>query len=126
MLRFGMAVLGAADMDRAERFWSAALGYTLREKEADGRWRVLAPAQPGEGAELALQFSGEPPRDHPRVHVDLQVDTAAEQSAEADRLVRLGAQRVAWDQYPADPDFVVLADTEGNRFCIVDVSHEPA
>ncbi len=28
-----------------------------------------------------------------------------------------------WDTYPDDPDFVVLADTEGNRFCIVDASH---
>jgi len=126
MLRFGMTVLGAADMDRAERFWSAALGYTLREREADGCWRVLAPPDPAEGAELALQFSDEPARDHPRVHVDLHVDSAAEQSAEADRLVALGAQRIDWDSYPADPDFVVLADTEGNRFCIVDVNHESA
>jgi len=23
-----------------------------------------------------------------------------------------------------DPDFIVLADTEGNRFCIVDLGHE--
>ncbi len=45
--------------------------------------------------------------------------------AEADRLVALGAERLAWDSYPADPDFVVLADTEGNRFCIVDVNHVP-
>jgi hypothetical protein len=29
---------------------------------------------------------------------------------------------VPWD-YPADPDFVVLADPEGNRFCVVDASH---
>ena len=38
----------------------------------------------------------------------------------------LGALRVAWDRYPGDPDFIVLADTEGNRFCIVDLSHEHA
>jgi hypothetical protein len=29
---------------------------------------------------------------------------------------------VPWD-YSTDADFVVLADTEGNRFCIVDASH---
>ncbi|HMK13102.1 MAG TPA: VOC family protein, partial [Acidimicrobiales bacterium] len=56
------------------------------------------------------------------VHVDLVVDSAEEQSAEVDRLVELGATRVAWT-YPDDPDFVVLADTEGNRFCVVDASH---
>jgi hypothetical protein len=42
----------------------------------------------------------------------------------SERLVSLGASRVDWDSYPADPDFVVLADPEGNRFCIVDLSHQ--
>jgi hypothetical protein len=32
--------------------------------------------------------------------------------------------RVDWDRYPDDPDFIVLADTEGNRFCIVNLGHE--
>jgi catechol 2,3-dioxygenase-like lactoylglutathione lyase family enzyme len=125
MVRFGMVVIGAADMDRAERFWSAALGYERREIEVGGHWRVLAP-EGGAGSEVALQHSDEPPRHHPRLHVDLWVDSAAEQAAEAQRLVGLGAQPVDWDSYPADPDFVVLADTEGNRFCIVDVNHVPA
>ena len=35
----------------------------------------------------------------------------------------LGAERVDWDLYPEDPDFVVLADPDGNRFCIVNTSH---
>ena len=55
--------------------------------------------------------------------MDLVVDDAAEQAAEIERLVGLGAVRVPWDLYPPDPDFVVLADTEGNRFCVVDASH---
>jgi hypothetical protein len=38
--------------------------------------------------------------------------------------VSLGAGRVDWDSYPDDPDFVVLADPDGNRFCIVNLSHE--
>jgi catechol 2,3-dioxygenase-like lactoylglutathione lyase family enzyme len=122
MLRLGLIVIGAADMDRAERFWSAALGYHRREIEADGRWRVLAPAD-GFGGEVALQHSNELPRDHPRLHIDLWVDSAGEQKAEAERLVSLGAERVDWDSYPQDADFVVLADTEGNRFCIVDLNH---
>jgi catechol 2,3-dioxygenase-like lactoylglutathione lyase family enzyme len=123
MMRMGLTVIGAADMDRAERFWSAALGYTLREN-VGGHWRVLCPAS-GDGPEIALQRSDEEPRNHPRLHVDLWVDSAGEQAREADRLVSLGARRLDWDSYPADPDFVVLADTEGNRFCIVDVNHVP-
>jgi hypothetical protein len=34
----------------------------------------------------------------------------------------LGATRVAWDGYDDESDFIVLADTEGNRFCVVDKS----
>jgi hypothetical protein len=52
------------------------------------------------------------------------VDSAAEQEAEIERLIGLGASRVRWDLYPEDPDFVVLADPDGNRFCVVDASHE--
>ena len=44
-------------------------------------------------------------------------------AAEIERLVGLGATRVPWDSYPTDPDFVVLADPEGNRFCVVDADH---
>ncbi len=39
-----------------------------------------------------------------------------------ERLVSLGATRVDWDRYPPNPDFVVLADSEGNRFCVIDTS----
>jgi hypothetical protein len=72
---------------------------------------------------IALQRSQTPPQDRPRVHLDLHVADAAEQETEVDRLLGLGAQRVDWDSYPEDPDFVVLADPEGNRFCVVDLSH---
>ena len=51
---------------------------------------------------------------------------AVEQEAEAARLVSLGARRVDWDRFPDDPDFIVLADPDGNRFCLVDVDHKPA
>jgi hypothetical protein len=36
----------------------------------------------------------------------------------------VGAERVDWDSYTHDPDFLVLVDPEGNRFCIVALSHE--
>jgi hypothetical protein len=42
---------------------------------------------------------------------------------EVERLVGLGAVRVRWDLYPDDPDFIVLADPEGNLFCVIDESH---
>lgn len=124
MLRFGVVVLGVTDRQRAEEFWCAALGYQVREDGFGGWAKVLVP--PGEtGTMIALQASETPPGDYPRLHFDLHVADAAEQEVEADRLVSLGARRVDWDHYPDDPDFIVLTDTEGNRFCIVDLGHEP-
>ena len=53
------------------------------------------------------------------MHLDLYAD---DQAAEVQRLLELGATRVDWDLYREDSDFIVLADTEGNRFCVVDKS----
>jgi hypothetical protein len=49
-------------------------------------------------------------------------DDEAEQLAEVDRVISLGAERVDWE-YPDDADFVVLADLEGNLFCVIDTGH---
>jgi predicted enzyme related to lactoylglutathione lyase len=122
MLSVQFFVVGVTDMRRAIDFWTQALGYVVSEGGPGARWTELVPAS-GPGAALALQYSETPAQDHPRVHLDLSVADAAEQAAEADRLVSLGAGRVDWDLYPADPDFVVLADPDGNRFCVVDLSH---
>lgn len=124
MLRVGTVVVGVDDVRRASEFWRAALGYVPRdgELEPDDDFVVLVPSD-GAGTALALDTSESPVQEHPRVHIDLYVDTAAEQEAEVERLVSLGAQRVDWDLYPESPDFIVLADTEGNRFCVVDKSH---
>jgi len=41
MLRSGVVVIGAQDMDRAERFWCSALGYEERYRQDGGDWREL-------------------------------------------------------------------------------------
>ena len=125
MLNVQFFVLGTTDMGRAIDFWTRALGYVVSAGGAEARWTELVPAS-GHGAALAFQYSETPVQEHPRSHIDLSVADAAEQAAEVDRLVLLGAERVDWDLYPTDPDFVVLADPDGNRFCIVDLGHIPA
>jgi catechol 2,3-dioxygenase-like lactoylglutathione lyase family enzyme len=125
MLTFGVVALGVSDVWRAAEFWSAALGYELREDGFGGWARVLVPPD-GAGTAIALQLSETVAQDHPRLHFDLHATGAGEQEAEAARLVALGARRVDWDSYPEDPDFIVLEDPEGNRFCIVDLSHKHA
>ncbi len=123
MLRLGTIVMGAADVERAVAFWAGALGYRPHHfPDADNGFTILVPPD-GEGTRVALQRADGEAERHPRLHVDLVVDSADEQTAEVARLVELGATRVEWDSYPDDPDFVVLADTEGNRFCVVDAGH---
>ena len=116
-------MLGVDDVDRAVLFWSQVLGYEpVRFPDSANGFTILRPPA-GEGTRVAVQRSETSPQKHPRVHLDLVVDDAAEQAAEIERLVGLGATRVAWDSYPDDPDFIVLADPDGNRFCVVDASH---
>ena len=71
----------------------------------------------GSGKRISLGLSETPVQEHPRIHLDLYAD---DQAAEVERLKALGAVDVDWDLYPEEPDFVVLADTEGNRFCVID------
>ncbi|QPP09219.1 VOC family protein [Streptomyces bathyalis] len=118
MLRIGSVVLGVSDVRRAVAFWTEALGYVPRD-EVEDTWAVLV-AEHGPGAQLSLGLSETPVQKYPRIHLDLYAGDAADQAAEVERLVSLGARRVDWDLYPADADFVVLADPDGNRFCVID------
>jgi catechol 2,3-dioxygenase-like lactoylglutathione lyase family enzyme len=122
VVRLGTIVLGADDVDRAAAFWAAVFGYeVVRFPGSTDGFTILVPPD-RVGTRIAVHRTATPVQERPRVHVDLVVDSPAEQSSEIDRLVALGATRVSWD-YSTDADFVVLADTEGNRFCIVDASH---
>ena len=122
MLQVGVLALGVADVQRAAAFWCQALGYQVRA-EGFGGWATVLTAADGSGLKIALQRSDTAPQDHPRLHLDLHVADAGEQAAEVARLVSLGAREVEWDSYPDDPDFVVLADPDGNLFCVVDLGH---
>jgi len=125
MIHIGVVALGVNDVDRAAEFWCEALGYDRRE-DGFGGWSMVLVPRSSPGTMLALQRSETTPEDYPRIHLDLHVSSVTEQTHEVDRLVSLGATRVDWDRYPEDPDFVVLADPEGNRFCVVDLGHEYA
>ncbi|QBR91221.1 VOC family protein [Nocardioides euryhalodurans] len=106
MVRIGAVVLNVSDRHRAASFWSQALGYAPAANPD-----FLVPAEDG-AARLHLDETD-------RTHLDLWVDDAEEQDAEVERLVALGARQVEWD-YPDDADFVVLADPDGNLFCVID------
>ncbi|MBK1788463.1 VOC family protein [Prauserella cavernicola] len=115
-LSIGTVVLGVDDVPRAVRFWTVALGFMPRDDTTDTDWAVLVPPG-GSGTGLALGRSESPVQPEPRVHLDLYTERP---EAEVERLLGLGATRVDWDRYPDDADFVVLADPDGNRFCVID------
>jgi catechol 2,3-dioxygenase-like lactoylglutathione lyase family enzyme len=103
---FGSVVLKVSDLGRAAEFWKKALGYV---SQADNP--AFLAAADGTGPRLHLD-------EDDGTHLDLWVDRAnSDVQAEVDRLVALGASRVDWT-YPEGADFVVLADTEGNLFCV--------
>ncbi|MGH8982365.1 MAG: VOC family protein [Acidimicrobiia bacterium] len=123
MLSIGTVVMGVGDLHRAVDFWMQALNYVpRREIKVEDDFAILVPAG-GHGTHLALDVSETPVQQYPRVHLDLYAADAVDQASEVERLVSLGAKRVDWDRYPEEPDFVVLADPEGNRFCVIDTSH---
>jgi catechol 2,3-dioxygenase-like lactoylglutathione lyase family enzyme len=122
VLSIGSVVMGASDVRRATAFWTQALGFVPRAEPEDD-WVVLVHPR-GTGVQLSIGFSETPVQERPRVHLDLYAGDAEDQAAEVERLLGLGAQRVAWDSYPPDADFVVLADPEGNRFCVIDTGRE--
>ncbi|MFD7919961.1 VOC family protein [Streptomyces sp. NPDC059740] len=125
MLTLGVPVIGVSDVARAAEFWAAALDLTVAEEWRSEDWRTLC-RKDGSDRVLGLMRSRSPVEPRPRVHLDLFVETTAEQDVEVERLLTLGATRPDWDLYPADPDFVVLADPDGNVFCVVDLSRAPS
>jgi catechol 2,3-dioxygenase-like lactoylglutathione lyase family enzyme len=116
--------LGVRDDQRAGAFWQAALGYVRRPPRFDGDdWIVLEPPPGVAGCAIAMDVSESPAEEFPRVHFDLRAERDLDE--EVERLVQLGAQRVDWAHYPVErvpwePRYVVLADPEGNRFCVAE------
>ena len=116
MLRIGTIVLHVKDAGRASQFWSEALGYAQRDGGHPDATPVLLPRPSAPAVALALD-------EDDGTHLDLHVDSAREQQAEVERLISLGASRVDW-AYPDGARFVVLADPEGNLFCVVNAGPE--
>lgn len=125
MLTLGIPVIGVEDVARAAEFWTAALDLVPSDQWKSENWLTLWRSD-GSGRALGLMRSQSPAEPRPRIHLDLFVETAAEQQAEVERLLALGATKPDWDLYPENPDFVVLADPDANVFCVVDLSHAPS
>jgi predicted enzyme related to lactoylglutathione lyase len=116
MIRVGSIVLRVDDLRRQTAFWAAALDYVPRDVPSDDDFMLLRPRD-GVGPNLSLDRVRSTVQVPPRIHLDLY---AEDQAVEVQRLIGLGATAVPWDKRPPDADYVILADPEGNRFCVVD------
>jgi catechol 2,3-dioxygenase-like lactoylglutathione lyase family enzyme len=113
-MRIGSVVLRVDDLQKQLAFWTEALDYELRGPPDDD-WASLRPRS-GTGPNLSLSVRPSRPQEGPRIHLDLYSE---DQAGDVERLLGLGATRPVEPHRPADADYVILADPEGNRFCVV-------
>jgi hypothetical protein len=113
-------VLDANDPPRLARFWAGALGWVVAEEAADevDVWPSGFDYPSPEALPLVFVPVPEPKTGQNRVHLDL-ASTSAEHQAELVRRVRdLGATDA--DVGQGEVPWVVLADPEGNEFCVLE------
>lgn len=110
-------VLDGHDPEMLARFWCEVLGYV--ELERDDTSIEIGPPGVGFGGPqptIILSQSDEPKAGKLRLHIDVNA-TDSEQSDELDRLIAAGARNVDIGQSGAE-SWYVLADPEGNEFCL--------
>jgi predicted enzyme related to lactoylglutathione lyase len=107
-------VVDTHDLPRLSEFWAQVLGWqvlSVREREV-----VIGP---DDSAPVGMCFMpvDEPKAGKNRLHLDLTT-SAQDRDAEIARILALGARRVDIGQ-TGQESWVVLADPEGNEFCVV-------
>jgi catechol 2,3-dioxygenase-like lactoylglutathione lyase family enzyme len=120
VIRIGSVVIRVDDLERQRAFWTAALDYVAREIGSDDF--VLLKPRDGSGPNVSLDRVRADVQIPPKIHLDLYSE---DQAADVERLKALGATEIHWDKRPPDADYVILADPEGNRFCVIDLHHRP-
>jgi predicted enzyme related to lactoylglutathione lyase len=111
-------VIDAHDLARLARFWSEVLGWKiLSEREQE----VVIGPDVDAAVGICLMPAGEEKSAKNRVHLDLNPGGEAgadDRDAEISRILGLGARRVDIGQ-TGNESWTVLADPEGNEFCIL-------
>lgn len=106
--------IDCADPFRLARWWCEVFSVSPSSTDLPGDPEALCTL--GEGlTRLLFEKVPEPKVTKNRVHIDIQAGDQREN--EVERLVALGATLVA-DHRDHDPGWVVLADPEGNEFCV--------
>ena len=115
-LRLKSVGFDTSDPRRLAGFWATALSWTIRDGTSDQVELV-----PTDGTRFSIVFrlvSLEEKREKNRLHLDLTTTSIDDQTRSVERLLGLGARHVDIGQRP-DETHVVLADPEGNEFCVI-------
>ena len=114
-------VIDCPDLERSARFWPAVLGYAAGTA-AGGQYRSLVPAD-GVGIEVLLQRVPGQKAGRNRVHLDLRT---ADLAAEVARILGLGASQLTAQPVTEDGwRWHILADPDGNEFCVLQPPPRP-
>lgn len=118
--RLTCVVVDCEDHERLADFWCAVLGYEVVERSEAEDWvEIGPPGQPSKGAVPTVLFQTvpDPTPGKVRLHLDLNA-TDRDQDAELQRLLALGATPADVGQ-TGEESWHVLADPEGNEFCLL-------
>ena len=122
--RFSELVVDCRDPEPLAAFWAAVLDYRVLSRDEDGA--VEIGPETGFGGPAPTLVFGPVPDPTPgkvRLHIDLNA-TDRDQDAELERLLELGATRADVGQ-TGEEGWHVLADPEGNQFCLLARRLEP-
>jgi predicted enzyme related to lactoylglutathione lyase len=108
-------VIDCLDPDRLGRFWADAAGWR-RQTDDDDLFSLRSPSGAGPFVEL-LRVPGSAKTVKNRMHLDVAPFPGGDNRAEAVRLCTVGATPA--DVGQGDVRWVVLADPEGNEFCVL-------
>jgi len=126
-IRWYTVVVDCRDVAALSRWWAAALDWRIIYEAADevvvvppvamDPARYIPPLERGPGLIFVPVPEGKTAKN--RLHIDLAPSPDAGQEAEVRRLEALGARRVDVGQDPEKVSWVVMADPEGNEFCVL-------
>ena len=110
--------VGAHDPAALARFWAGLLG----RETVDGPHGVDLPAGEDPGLRLRFLPTTQPRAGRNRMHLDLTSATPGDQRATVERALALGGGHLDVGQRPEE-GHVVLADPEGNEFCVIEAGN---
>jgi hypothetical protein len=112
-------ILDCVDVEKQATFWAAVLGYVEIGREDDGGIEIGPPGAGFGGPQPTIICNPVPDakRTKLRLHFDVNA-TDRDQDAELARLLELGARPADVGQ-TGEENWHVLADPEGNEFCLL-------